>query len=68
MPNADQPGHNNDELEDIMQSSDRHSVATLNWMFTKEELQKHIDIKGEKFQGFRRHFRKQFKDEEEYRR
>ena len=35
-------------------------------MFSKEELRAAIDLKSAKYQGFKKHFKQQFEDEEEY--
>ena len=53
------------ELETLF-NGDNKAMKEVNWLFTKEELCSPIDIKSQKFQGFKKHFKKQFKDEEEY--
>ena len=61
-----------DDLRAIFKDFDGDKVAIreLAWLFSEKELKKtggdSVDVKGAKFQGFRKHFKKQFTNEAEY--
>ena len=45
------------ELISIFQN-DKSAKKEIGWLFTREELLQPIDVKSQKFQGFRKHFKK----------